>query len=73
MTYAKLKSRLKNLSYFLSLNEKDAFGRKWKYRTSPMGAGSTNYFNSLEEINRYCENIEKIRKWQEEVLTTLSE
>lgn len=70
MNHQQRKRRLTALGYTIRSNQKDCFGKKWRYCTSPYNmGGSTNYFNSLDEVDRYIIKCEKNRSWQLEVMT----
>lgn len=59
------RNQLKKLGYGLTRHVKDAFGRKWLYKTFPIASGGpTNYFNNITDIERYVRNVELIRSWQ---------
>jgi len=57
--------RLEALGYSLHANCIDSFGRKWKYRTFPMGSGPINQFNNRVQVDAYCAQVEQIRSWQQ--------
>jgi hypothetical protein len=62
-----LRRRLGTLGYRLASHKKDAFGRQWRYRTSPIagGGGPTNYFRSADAVFAYVLRVEQIRSWQQ--------
>lgn len=64
-----LEARLNVLGYVLFRNQKDAFGRKHRYRTSPNAGngGPTNYFDNVEQLERYVKRVEQVREWQAEI------
>lgn len=69
MTLAQLRKKLDELGYALTTNERDARGKKHRYRTSPnRSGGPTNYFDTKEQIERYIAHVEQIRAWQSEPL-----
>lgn len=67
MNITQARKRLKKLGYGLSRDQRDALGRSWKYRTSPISGngGPTNYFNTLKEVELYIKQVEQIRGFQE--------
>ena len=51
------------------LDQKDMFGRKWKYKTRPtypLSGGPTNYFDSKEKLSKYIEDVEWVRSIQKD-------
>lgn len=59
------------LGYQLTRNQRDAFGRKRAYRTSPiatMNGGPTNYFDTAAQVERWAKQVQQVREWQSEIL-----
>lgn len=56
-----MRKRLESLGYTLQRNQKDSLGKTHKYRTVPMGSGPINYFDSVADLKKYCEQVEFIR------------
>jgi hypothetical protein len=57
-------ARLEALGYALHAHCVDSFGRRWRYRTFPLTSGPINCFNSMAQVERYCEQVEQVRSWQ---------
>ena len=53
--------RFERIGYALYRNSVDSFGRKWAYRTFPIGSGSVGQFSNLSEMAAYCRQVEDIR------------
>lgn len=65
----KVEQRLNQLGYSLTRNAKDCFGKKHRYRTSPnQSGGPINYFDNVQQLERYCEQVEQVREWQKDSL-----
>ena len=57
--------RLNALGYAIKRNDRDAWGRKWKYSTFPTsGSGPVNRLDTLHEVAAYTDNVYKVRQWQ---------
>lgn len=56
--------RLNQLGYSLHSHCIDSFGRRWSYRTFPMGSGPVNQFETMAQVEQYCSDVEQIRSWQ---------
>lgn len=63
-----LKRRINALGYILAYNQRDDWGRKWRYRTSPsQSGGAINYFASKAQLARWVARAEQIRQWELEL------
>ena len=68
MTSAQRRQRLNALGYGIARNVKDCMGRTHAFKTFPTrSSGPTNYFPDTTAVDRFIENVEKVRGWQEEV------
>jgi hypothetical protein len=56
--------RLEALGYSLRRNCTDSMGRKWAYRTFPIGAGSIGQFATLGDMGKWARQVERMR-WLE--------
>ena len=53
--------RLEALGYSLRRNCTDSMGRKWAYRTFPIGAGSIGQFATLGDMGKWARQVERMR------------
>lgn len=67
MTLSEILKRLEKIGYALTFNQKNALGKKYRYRTTPTAGygGPTNYFNDKAQLERYIVQVEQVRQWQE--------
>lgn len=67
MSVTKLKRRLNALGYRLVRCYRSPIAmRIMPYATFPLWTGPINLFENLEQVEKYVEQVEKIRSWQED-------
>ena len=65
---AQLRSIARRLNYGIKTKKKSSIdNRIYRYRVAPInGGGSTQYFESRDQIENWLNRVIQIRKWQEE-------
>jgi hypothetical protein len=53
--------RVSWIGYSLYRDSVDSLGRRWAYRTYPIGGGSVGQFASLREMGEWVRSVEKMR------------
>lgn len=64
MTLNEIRKDLLELGYQLQTNVKDFRRKSWRYGTTPIYSGPTNYFNHKEQLQKYVKDVRQIRNWQ---------
>ncbi len=71
-----LRTRLKALGYTLETGALMATGWPKAFCTRPndgSSSGVVNYFDTLGQVERYCAEVEEVRRWQEDAPFRLQE
>lgn len=66
ITLLQARTRLAHLGYILTIQAIDSLKRKHNYSTSPnVSSGTTNYFHTLAQVEKYITDVEQVRNWQQ--------